>query len=244
MDRLQLLRLAIALPCALLLGLTPAAGKDRGLLTQAEGGGVIDIPGIGPIPIPLPPGSHVFGPRGPAPQSGDAQPPEPETKARHSAPLSLDDLFFKLTQAEDADEAGGIAKLIGRIWSRSGSDTADLLADRAKLAEELDQRGLARELLDRVVALEPRWAEALVRRSRLRAALGDAPGAISDLQEAVRLEPRRFDAYASLGALEEARGEKKSALEAYRRSLEIDPRADDIIKAEERLRIEVEGRDI
>jgi len=228
-----------------LLGLSSApatAAEKPRAIAQNDRGGVIDIPGIGPIPIPLPPGSRVFGPNGPAPQSRPGRPPD--TKAQRPAPLGLDELFVKLAGAQDEDEARAAAASIRRIWARSGSETADLLAERARLAEELDDRNLAKELLDHVIVLEPKWAEALVRRSSVKTALGDAEGAAGDLEQAVRLEPRRFDAFAALGALEEARGRKKSALEAYRRSLQIDPQQDDMIKKEERLRIEVEGRDI
>jgi Flp pilus assembly protein TadD len=99
-------------------------------------------------------------------------------------------------------------------------------------------------LLDYVVALSPGWPEAFVRRARVSAAGGDVSGALADLETAARLEPKRFDALEALGALSEKAGEKKRALEAYRKALEIAPRNDALHKNEERLRIEVEGRDI
>ena len=99
-------------------------------------------------------------------------------------------------------------------------------------------------MLDYVLALEPRWAEGFVRRANVMAGLGDMDDALADLESAVRLDPKRFDAFAALGSLEEANGRKKPALEAYRRSLAIDPKQDDVFKAEERLRLELEGRDI
>ncbi|MFY9629415.1 MAG: tetratricopeptide repeat protein [Methylocystis sp.] len=58
------------------------------------------------------------------------------------------------------------------------------------------------------------------------------------------MEPRRFDALAALGALLEEAGDKKAALETYRRGLALDPRQEKLQKSEDRLRLEVEGRDI
>ena len=220
----------------------PSGGEDN-----SAGDNVIDIPGIGPIPIPLPPGSRVFGPGG-APKQKPAA-PSPESRQPQQSPpalrvVGLDDLFARLAAAQDAEEARAIAGAIERFWARSGSDTADLLTTRAGLAENLGEHGLAKDLLDYVLALEPRWAEGFVRRANVMARLGDMDGALADLESAVRLDPKRFDAFAALGSLEEANGRKKPALEAYRRSLAIDPKQDDVFKAEERLRLELEGRDI
>jgi tetratricopeptide (TPR) repeat protein len=231
-------------------GLSPVAAGDGATpqddAQDGSGANVIDIPGIGPIPIPLPPGSRVFGPRGMAPQARPAQPlsePKSPAPARHAA-VGVEELFARLASAEDADEARAVAASIQRLWARSGSDTADLLAARAELAKKRGEPAIAKNLLDYVLALEPGWAEALVRRANVRVELGDAEGARADFEHAVRLEPKRFDALAALGALEEANGRKRAALDAYRRSLEIDPKQDDVFKAEERLRLEVEGRDI
>jgi tetratricopeptide (TPR) repeat protein len=224
-----------------------SAAPQFGLAADVEGY-VIDIPGIGPIPIPLPPGSQVFGPRGPAPQPRPAGPPKSLRPKEHASARNsaggLEGLFSRLAATVNADEARAIAASIQRVWARSGSDTADLLATRAGIAEKFGDHGLAKELLDYVLALKPHWAEALVRRSNVRAGLGDFAGALADLEQAVRIEPRRFDAFTALGALEEANGRKKSALEAYRRSLEIDPMQSEVLKAAERLQFEVEGRDI
>jgi tetratricopeptide (TPR) repeat protein len=213
-------------------------------------GGVIDIPGIGRIPFPLPPGGSVFGPRV-APQERPAQAPDggrrehgDRNAEEQSHVNTLDDLFARLSRAGDSEEALPIANLIRRTWAQSGSDTADLLTSRAHLAQSLGQRQLAIDLFDHVVVLAPQWPEAFVQRAQARAGMGDVDGALADLEAAVRLEPRRFDAFAALGALEESRGEKRRALEAYRRSLAIDPKQDDVIKVEEKLRFEVEGRDI
>lgn len=200
----------------------------------------IEIPGIGRIPIPLPPGARVFSPqRRPAPPVE----PEPE-RAPQFARDSLDDLIRRLSLAESEEEEAALAQAIGRLWARSGSPTADLLMRRALAAVSVGGESLALDLFDRLVTLEPQWAEALVGRASVRIALGDLDGAERDLESAVRLEPRRFDALGTLGALRERIGAPARALEAYRRARALDPRREDWRKAEERLHFEVEGRDI
>ncbi|MGD9543150.1 MAG: hypothetical protein AB7F41_10305 [Methylocystis sp.] len=207
------------------------------------------IPGIGRIP--LPPGSRALGPGiggrelGPerrAP-SAAAPPPPPKDPAERRAE-EMARLYLRLEQAEDEREAKGLTAAIVSRWSQSQSDTIDLLAARALAADAGGAPSLALRLLDYVVALAPQWADGYVRRGKVRAEQGDDSGAIADLETAARLEPKRFDALAALGALEEKTGDKKRALASYRKSLAISPQQDSLRKTEERLRIEVEGRDI
>jgi tetratricopeptide (TPR) repeat protein len=215
-----------------------AAGAERPLTEQQY----LDIPGIGRVPIPLPPGARVF-----SPQRRPTAPVEPELtpeRAPQTARDSLDDLIRRLSLAESDEEESALAQAIGRLWARSASPTVDLLMHRALVAVGVGAESLALDLFDRIVILEPEWAEALVGRANVRIALGDLDGAERDLESALRLEPRRFDALGALGALRERAGAAARALEAYRRARALDPRREEWRKAEERLRLEVEGRDI
>jgi tetratricopeptide (TPR) repeat protein len=233
-------RQIVAVPLLVLgLAATSAAG---GAETREH---YLDIPGLGRIPIPLPPGSHVFGPGG-EPPSAPNEPPR-ANEPPHAAEKPRDGLaalFARLAGAEGEEEGKALARAIARFWMRSGSPTADLLLARARVAAEAGDRALAFELLDRIIALEPGWAQALVERADIRLAAGDAAGGESDLEAAVRLDPRRFDALGVLGALRERAGESARALDAYRRARALDPSREDWRRAEERLRLEVEGRDI
>lgn len=224
----------------------PTLGED-------DGGNFLFIPGIGKIP--LPPGVRGYGPGNPpdpqerlAPRRvgpGAANPraePPPSPEERQARDMSR--LFDKLASAEDEREAQTAAAAILRRWSQSGSDTIDLLAARALAAEAAGAPKLAKALLDYVVALSPNWPEGFVRRARVMAAEGDVGGALADLETAARLEPKRFDALEALGTLAEKAGDKKRALDAFRKALALSPRNESVHKSEERLRIEVEGRDI
>lgn len=175
-----------------------------------------------------------------------AAPVRAETPATSHRPVdeTIDQLLDRLAKAQDELESRHIADAVLRRWARTQSDTIDLLAARAFAAEAAGAAPLARQLLDYVVSLAPNWADGYVRRARVRAAAGDDAGALADLETAMLKEPRRFDALALQGAIAERAGDKKQALAALRRALALQPMNEDLRKSEERLKIEVEGRDI
>lgn len=173
-------------------------------------------------------------------------PAKPDTAPGQSAPRpsSLDELFDRLAKAETEREAEGIANLIERRFSRSGSDTADLLLSRATEAFKEKDYPLAIELLDRVLALQPGWAEAWYRRATLFYQLDDPVGAMADLHKALQIEPRHFSAWTGLGHILMASEDKPRALEAFRKALAINPKQDTVQTLVNRLTNEVGGQDI
>ncbi len=167
----------------------------------------------------------------------------PEAKVQPK-PVSLDDLYARLKASEDPAEAKGIARLIERRLDRSGSATADLLTDRARQAMSGHDFPLAAELMDRVTALEPRWAEGWNRRATVFWLLSDKDDALADLQRALTLEPRHFEAWAALGRIYEALEDKARALAAFRRAKGLYPKMERIQEAVDRLAPEIDGRDL
>ena len=167
-----------------------------------------------------------------------------EKERKPHPPVSLDELYTRLKGAGDEAEAKAIATLIERRLGRSGSATADLLSDRARQAMSGNELPLAVELMDRAVALEPNWSEGWSRRATLLWRLSDTTSAIADLQRALVLEPRHFEAWAALGKLYLAQDDKGRALDAFRRAEALYPQWDVLKKAIERLRPEVDGRDL
>ena len=164
-----------------------------------------------------------------------AEPPPPAAAGRAENPRnSLDDLFERLAKATDENEAKGIAGLIERRWARSGSDTADLLMNRAGQAIQSKEFPLAVELLDRVLALEPGWVEAWYRRANVFFLMDDPIDAMADLKQVLTREPRHFM----------NSDDKPRALEAYRKALSIHPKLSSVETLVERLKPSVDGLDL
>ena len=168
-----------------------------------------------------------------------SQPP-PEARRRQT----LDSLFERLQKAGDPEQAQAIAASIERVWLQSGSDTADLLMQRATASMQAQQYSLALSLFDKLVALEPDWAEAWNQRATTRFLTGDTDGAMADIDRVIKLEPRHFGALAGMGMILQAAGLEKRALEIFKKTLGIYPLEQNIQKLVEKLTLEVEGQDI
>ena len=157
---------------------------------------------------------------------------------------TLDDLYAKLAEAKDEDESKGLASLISAIWMRSGSDTADLLMARAEKAIGDKKYPLAIQMLDRVVELQPGWAEAWNKRASARYLDGDLNGAMSDVDHVLKLEPKHFAALSGMAMILQRTGFDKRALQVYRQELAVYPHQPEVEKIVEKLTLEVEGQGI
>ncbi|MCV9936630.1 tetratricopeptide repeat protein [Boseaceae bacterium BT-24-1] len=173
----------------------------------------------------------------------DDKPNLPEAPPPRSPAATLDRLFERLAAAKTSEEAKGIANLIQRRWARSGSDTADLLMTRAQDALKARELPLAIELLDRVVTLEPDWAEGWNQRANALFLSGDPIRSMLDIAETLKREPRHYGAMMGLGTILRQQGDDKRAMVAYRRALVVYPQLDAVKDAVEALKIEVDGRD-
>ena len=185
-----------------------------------------------------------IGPARPAEFKAAAVPaPAKPTLAQTRAQI-LDELFTRLAQSTDADEAKGIAGAIERVWMRSGSDTADLLMRRAMSALQGEDYALAESVLDAVVVIEPDWSEGWDKRATERFFADDYAGAMADISHVLAIEPRHFGALSGMGFILQKTGFDKEALRVFRKTLEIYPQQDAIRKIVNDLTIEVEGRGI
>ena len=157
---------------------------------------------------------------------------------------TLEDLYGKLAQAKDEDESKGLASLIAAVWLRSGSDTADLLMTRAEKAVADKNYPLAIQVLDRVVALQPNWAEGWNKRASARYLAGDLNDAMSDVEQVLKLDPNHFAALSGMAMILQRTGFDKRALQVYRRELAVYPHQPELEKLVEKLTLEVEGQGI
>lgn len=180
--------------------------------------------------LALPAVAQVTGAEPPATRLGDRE--------------RMDRLFERLKAAPTADAAKTVARQIEQRLEKSGSDTADLLLQRAKQATESKNFDLALDLLDFVVTLKPDWSEAFHRRAIVHFLLKDEESAMRDIRQSLAYEPRHFHALAGLGQLFQMMGQRKQAYQVYRRTLDVYPQFPDLDKIMERLKQEAEGQPI
>lgn len=155
-----------------------------------------------------------------------------------------DQMFDDLLAAPTEEEANDTALDIWAAWMESGSDAADLVMERAVSAQAMGDLDQAQALYDRVLIIQPDFAEAWNRRATIFLARQNYPEALRDVNEALRLEPRHFGAWGGLGAVMESLGSKDEALAAYKIALEIYPLYTSAKKGVARIQREQEGRPV
>lgn len=160
-----------------------------------------------------PSSAQITGDRQPLPTA----PPAAQKQSR------LDDLFSKLKRERNEAAAQLIAAQIWQDWTDSGSDTANLLMQRASAAMKAKKFNVALDLLDQVVVLFPDFAEGWNRRATVHFMMQDFSKSMSDIARTLELEPRHFGALSGMAGILEATGHKSEALEAYQRVLGIYP---------------------
>ncbi len=195
--------------------------------------------------LPSAAGAQSRAPQPLPPPGRQAPPAEPERRVPDSRHQSrLDQLFERLAASGSEAEAESLSEQIARVWSRSGSDTLDLLMDRVQQAAKTEDSDTALDILDSVLALKPDWAEAYNRRAAVHFQRKDMDGAMRDLRQALALEPRHFQALAGVGMIFQQGGEEKRALAAFREALKLNPYLKGVRQAAERLAVEHDGQGI
>ncbi len=154
----------------------------------------------------------------------------------------LDDLFARLAASTDVAETNGLVLAIDRLQLDSGSNTSDFLMARAIAAIETRSLATSLALLDKIIILQPGWAEAWNKRATVRHLAGDDRGSMADIAHVLILEPRHFGALSGMGMILEGRGFRDEALRAYRRALEIAPQLPSLRAAVDRLTAALAGQ--
>lgn len=209
-----------------------------------------DALGASEKPVGSPPATAGAPARGPSRKSGAAEAEAlkkalaPKPSPEDARKQNLDTLFERLHAASNIKDAQQIADSIEHLLQQSPSDTANLLLQRAMASAKAGQIPLALSLLDKIVALEPGWAEAWNQRAMARFVSGDTDGAMEDIGQAVKLEPRHFGALTGMGVILQGEGLDKRALEIFKKALAIFPLEPDIQKLVDKLSLEIDGQDI
>lgn len=121
------------------------------------------------------------------------------------------------------------------IWSRSGSDTADLLLERGRQALASDDNDAAIDHFSALIDHAPNFAEGYNARATAYYQAELFGPSLRDVEATLALNPRHFGAITGLALILEQLGDTSRALAAYRMVNAIHPHRPDVKDAIERL---------
>ncbi len=174
-------------------------------------------------------------------------PPRIEAPSESEEPLSREarlDLLFEALSAGDETEAARAEMEIRRLWSRSGSDTMDLLLQRGREALEKEELTKAIHHFSALTDHAPDFAEGWNMRATAFFLRGDLGQSLADIERTLSLEPRHFGALSGLGVILEQLGREKEAMMAFREAKRVHPHLANVNEAMDRLAPRVDGRGI
>jgi tetratricopeptide (TPR) repeat protein len=177
-------------------------------------------------------------PASPAPQAKQDE-PKPKTLAEERA-----ELYARLAASKDADETEGIVGRLLRSYSESGSDTGDLLLQRARHAIGVEQYDDALKILDATIALLPDWAEGWNARATVRYLDDDYNGSMADIAQTLKRDPNHLGALMGMAAILQARGKQEDALKVYERALALAPHWRNAEEAADKLKAALAGEEL
>jgi tetratricopeptide (TPR) repeat protein len=193
---------------------------------------------VAPFTPPVPPGAEE---RAPLPSAGPAK---QQRITRQSKAAFLTTLYDQLKQAPSEEAAELVSKAIERVWRQSGSDTADLLMERAGIAIQAKNLDLALGILSSLVEIAPEYAEGWNQLATVYFLQEDYERAMRGLRHVLALEPQHYKAIEGLSLILREIGDKQGALRATRRALGVYPRLKSAQQAQEELMRDVEGQGI
>lgn len=182
----------------------------------------------------------------PAHAQSDEAPDTVAAEPEKPTPLSeetLETLFTRLAEADKRD-AARIENEITERWSKSGSDSADLLLLRGRKALEKRDFKKAIAHFSRLIAFRPDFVEGWNARATAHFANRDLGRSLADLYEVLRLEPRHFGAMIGMALIMEGLDRDSEAHAAYTAAQELHPHVDGAEEGLERLRKSVLGEPI
>lgn len=161
-----------------------------------------------------------------------------ETRAQ-----KLDRLFDELADAK-GETADDIADQIAGLWAQSGSDSMDLLLQRARKATKEENYAKARAHLSALTRLAPDFAEGWNASATLHFIEDEYWLAVEHIQRTLALEPRHFGALSGLAMILEHVDRDEAALSAWREVTRLFPGMERARHALDRLEKSVDGKDI
>jgi len=135
----------------------------------------------------------------------------------------LEDLFADLKSLDDVNAANSIANRIWDIWLQHDDPQASSLMMRGIGQMNSGDLYGALETYDRLIALQPDFAEAWNKRATIYWQLGQFDASLGDIEEVLKLEPYHFGALSGRGLVYMDRGNYFLARGAFLTLLEVYP---------------------
>jgi tetratricopeptide (TPR) repeat protein len=146
----------------------------------------------------------------------------------------LDGLFAQLAEPGREDWER-IEREISRIWSRSGSESMDLLLRRGNEALEAEDYAAALDHFSALTDHAPGFAEGWNARATIFFLMDEYALSIADVEHVLALNPRHFGALSGLALMLEQMGEVELALRALKQVQALNPNRPNVNDAIERL---------
>ncbi len=187
------------------------------------------------------PDAALNGPAGGPAQIGHSA-PGPGVPAHYTRAQLLDALFLELRDADTLSDAQTISRSIHSLFMQSGSHTLDLLMMRSAKAIEGKEYGLALDLLDTVVRLDPGYVEGWNRRATVHFLKEDLGRSLADIEQVLQIEPRHYPALSGFAMILRKTGKNEKALKVLQHVLSIYPLLENAQDAVKSLREELWGQ--
>lgn len=172
-----------------------------------------------------------------------AQAPAPNRPASRETQLLA--LYTRLAlPSNSAETVEALSTAIEKLWLESGSDTVNLLMQRALNATRDRNYALAIKLLTAITGIAPGYAEGWNQLAVAYYLSNNYDHALPPLLRALAIDRRHYKAIEGYAVLMREVGEKRAALSAFRRALTVNPHLKSARDAVEELSREVEGRGI
>jgi tetratricopeptide (TPR) repeat protein len=168
----------------------------------------------------------------------------PKSSIKKARQELLSFLYTQLEHADSEETADRIVAALEKLWTQSGSDTVNILMQRAGIAMKARNYTLATDVLTALTEVEPRYVEGWNQLATVYFMQENYAQAMRQLRHVLALDPRHFKAIEGLGIILRETGNKKAALKATRKALEINPYLKSAKQAESELAREVEGQDL
>ena len=135
----------------------------------------------------------------------------------------LDVLFERLLATKDKFQAQKIEAAIWLIWVENNNEEIEYAMLHGIHAMRSGELELALVFFNKIVKLEPKFAEGWNKRATVYYFLGKYDNSIEDIARTLLLEPQHFGAFSGLGLVNHKIGRIDAAVIAFQNALKIDP---------------------